>query len=63
MTKLNLFADETTGLKNNLGKILYDDSLYNNLRTTLRNAKTLTGLMIEQLKGDGLKVDADVDLF
>ena len=63
MTKLNSFAEETTGRKNNLGKILYDDSLYTNLRTTLRNAKTLTGIIIDQLRGDGLKVDADVDLF
>jgi hypothetical protein len=63
MTKLNLFADETTGQKNNLGKILYDDSLYNNLRTTLRDVKTMTGIIIEQLNGEGLKVDANVDLF
>lgn len=63
MTKLNLFADETTGRKNNLGKILYDDSLYYNLRATLKDVKSMTGTIIEQLRGAGLKVDADVKLF
>jgi hypothetical protein len=61
--KLNNLADETTNRKNNLGKLLYDEDLYNNLTTTLREVKEMTKMINEQLKGDGLKVDANIDLF
>ncbi len=61
--KLNNLADETTNRKNNLGKLLYDEDLYNNLTTTLRQVKEMTKMINEQLKGDGLKVDANIDLF
>ncbi|HKB86185.1 MAG TPA: MlaD family protein [Ignavibacteriaceae bacterium] len=63
LTKLNTLADETTGRKNNLGKLLYDEDLYNNLNGTLKDVKELTKIILEQLKGDGLNVDANVDLF
>jgi len=63
LTKLNLLADETTNSKNNLGKILYDEDLYNNLTGTLKDVKELTQIIIEQLKGKGLNVDAKIDLF
>jgi phospholipid/cholesterol/gamma-HCH transport system substrate-binding protein len=63
LTKLNSLADETTNRKNNLGKLLYDEDLYNNLSRSLEDVKELTKIILEQLKGDGLKVDADVDLF
>jgi phospholipid/cholesterol/gamma-HCH transport system substrate-binding protein len=61
--KLNNLADETNNRKNNLGKLLYDEDLYNNLTTTLREVKEMTKMINEQLKGDGLKVDANIDLF
>ncbi len=63
LTKLNSLADETTNRKNNLGKFLYDEDLFNNLSSTLKEVKELTRIIIEQLKGDGLNVDANVDLF
>jgi len=63
LTKLNTLADETTGRKNNLGKLLYDEDLYNNLNGTLKDVKELTKIILDQLKGDGLNVDANVDLF
>lgn len=63
LTKLNSLADETTERKNNLGKLLYDEDLFNNLNSSLKDVKELTKIIIEQLKGDGLKVDANVDLF
>jgi len=63
LTKLNTLADETTGRKNNLGKLLYDEDLFNNLNGTLKDVKELTKIILEQLKGDGLNVDANVDLF
>jgi len=63
LTKLNTLADETTGRKNNLGKLLYDEDLFNNLNGTLKDVKELTKIILDQLKGDGLNVDANVDLF
>ncbi|HSD62557.1 MAG TPA: MlaD family protein [Ignavibacteriaceae bacterium] len=63
MVKLNSIADETTGRKNNLGKLLYDDTLYNNLTETLSEIKKMTKIVVDQLNGDGLNVDANVDLF
>lgn len=63
LTKMNSLADETTNRKNNLGKFLYDEDLFNNLSSSLKEVKELTRIIIEQLKGDGLNVDANVDLF
>ncbi len=61
--KLNSLVDETTARKNNLGKLLYDENLYNDLAGTLKDVKELTKLLTEQLKGDGINVDANIDLF
>lgn len=63
LTKLNLMADETMNRKNNLGKILYDEEMYNSLTGTLKDVKELTKIIIEQLKGKGLNVDANIDLY
>ncbi len=63
LAKLNYLADETTARKNNLGKLLYDENLYNDLAGTLKDVKELTKILTEQLKGDGLNVDANIDLF
>lgn len=63
LIKLNGLADETTNRKNNLGKFLYDEDLFNNLNGSLKDVKELTKIIIEQLKGKGLNVDANVDLF
>jgi phospholipid/cholesterol/gamma-HCH transport system substrate-binding protein len=63
LMKLNTLADETTNRKNNLGKFLYDEDLFKNLSGSLKDVKELTNIIIEQLKGKGLNVDANVDLF
>ncbi len=60
---LNKLSAETIDKKNNLGKILYDDELFKELKTTLSEARQLIKILTEQLKNDGLKVDADVDIF
>ena len=61
--KLDSFADEITQKKNNAGKLLYDEDLVNDLKTSMTQIKELTKILIEQLKGKGLNVDANVDLF
>ena len=60
VTKLNFLADETLSGNNNIGKLLYDDSLIISLTKTLEQTKELTKVMLDQLKEDGVKVDASI---
>ncbi len=63
ISKINSVAEETSAKKNNLGKLMYDEELLNDLKLTLKQAKELTGILNEQLKGKGINVDANIDLF
>ena len=63
MTKLNEFSNEVKDQKNNVGKILYDKKLYSNLSQSLKQVNELTELLLKQLKKEGIKVDAKIDLF
>ena len=63
ITRANEFTEEIKTKKNNFGKLLYDDELYSNLTKSISQLNELSKLILEQLKGDGFKVDADVDLF
>ena len=63
VSKANDFADEIKGRKNNLGKLMYDEELYSSLSSSITRLNELTAIILEQLKGDGFKVDANVDLF
>lgn len=58
LTSFNYLTQQTASGKNNLGKILYDDSLYYNLTRSMEMIKKLSNLILEQLQTDGLKVDA-----
>ena len=49
--------------KNNIGKILYDENLYNDVKESLEQLKKLTKTLNTQLENGGLEVKADVDLF
>jgi phospholipid/cholesterol/gamma-HCH transport system substrate-binding protein len=60
LTTLNNLTQETITGGNNLGKILYDDSLYNNLIESIQSIKELTKVMLYQLEADGIKVDANI---
>lgn len=60
MTKLNKFTDELEAKQNNLGKILYDEKMYEDLSQLLKQLNELTKMMIDQLKDDGLKVDVKI---
>ncbi len=63
LSKVNDFMDKTEKNQNNLGKLLNDSGLMDDLKTTIQQAKELTKIIIEQLKSKGFKVDADVSLF
>ena len=63
LIKINDFMDKTNTNQNNLGKLLNDSGLMDDLKATIQQAKELTKILIEQLKSKGFKVDADVSLF
>ncbi len=63
VNKLNSFLDETKKQNNNAGKLLYDKKFIDDLQTSIEQLKELTKILIEQLKGKGINVDANIDLF
>ena len=60
LTSVNKFSGEIENKKNNIGKILYDDKIYDNLSQSLTQLNELTKILIEQLKGKGVNVDANI---
>lgn len=58
--KLSGFADEIKSKNNNLGKLMYDDELLDNIKTSITQLKELTKILVEQLKGEGINVDANI---
>jgi ABC-type transporter Mla subunit MlaD len=60
ISSLNYLTHETATGGNNLGKILYDDSLYVNLEKSLELIKELSKVLLEQIQSDGIKVDANI---
>lgn len=60
ISKANSFTDEIKNKQNNIGKILYDDELYKNLTQSLSQLNELTKILINQLKTDGVNVDAHI---
>lgn len=63
ITKVNNFLDKTDRGENNLGKALNDKEMLDDLKTSLQNLKSLSTILLEQLKSKGIKVDADINLF
>ncbi|MFA3781885.1 MlaD family protein [Melioribacteraceae bacterium 4301-Me] len=60
LKKLNTFFDETKEQKNNIGKVIYNQKLIDDLQINLEQLKELTRILIEQLKGKGINVDANI---
>jgi len=60
ISRFNTLAAETMVGNNNLGKILYDDSLMINMQETLKILNELSKLVLYQIKNDGFKVDANI---
>lgn len=57
---LNTLTSETINQQNNIGKILYDKDLFDKLNLTLEQVNELTSILIDQLKNDGINVDANI---
>jgi phospholipid/cholesterol/gamma-HCH transport system substrate-binding protein len=60
LSDLNNFAKETFNQQNNVGKILYDENMINDIKKTLQQVNELTSILIDQLKNDGINVDANI---
>jgi phospholipid/cholesterol/gamma-HCH transport system substrate-binding protein len=60
LSNLNNFTKETMNQQNNAGKLLYDENVINDLKQTLKQVNELTSILIEQLKNDGINVDANI---
>lgn len=58
IVKSDKLVDETSSGKNNLGKILNDENLFNEMKTSILELKKLLQIFNKQLEGEGLKVDA-----
>jgi len=58
--KLNNFFDEVNNQENNLGKMIYDKELVEDLSATLKQLKELSEIINKQIKEKGLKVDANI---
>ncbi len=60
IAKANKLSDETVNKKNNLGKILYDEELMGNLKSSLEKLNKLSEILIKQLQDDGVNVDVNI---
>ena len=60
LSDLNNLTKETMNQQNNVGKLLYDENLINDLKQTLKQVNELTSILIDQLKNDGVNVDANI---
>lgn len=54
------FISETVDGKNNFGKFLTDETLMEDIKTSIRELRELMKIFTEQLKGEGLNVDAHI---
>ncbi len=56
----NRFMLEIKNKKNNLGRLIYNKSFYDNLNSSLTKLNELTKILIIQLKSEGINVDASI---
>jgi phospholipid/cholesterol/gamma-HCH transport system substrate-binding protein len=63
MTVANEFTAEVKNKKNNLGKLLYDKESYDNLTQSVAKLSEISKILLEQLKKEGIKIDAHIKLF
>ena len=60
LSDLNDLTKETKDQQNNIGKLLYDENMIKDLKQSLKQVNELTSLLIDQLKNDGINVDANI---
>lgn len=60
LIKLNKLTDETIDQENNLGKLMYDEKIMNDIKSALNQLNKLTAILVDQLQSKGIKVDANI---
>ncbi len=60
LAKLNKLAEDTIEKENTLGKLLYDEKIADDLKSSVDRLNKLTKILVEQLQGKGIKVDANI---
>lgn len=60
LDKITLITDETTSGENNLGKLLYDETLVSDLKATIEQTRKMIEILLKQLQTDGINVDANI---
>ncbi len=63
VTRLDGFLSETKDRKNNLGKVLYDDSLITQIKDITASLQKVIDVLNTQLTGKGVNVRAKIDLY
>ncbi len=63
INNVNEFLTKIDRGENNLGKAINDKEMMDDLKTSVKNLKNLSELLLDQLKKEGIKVDADINLF
>jgi phospholipid/cholesterol/gamma-HCH transport system substrate-binding protein len=63
VAKANEFTAEIKNKQNNVGKILYDKDLNQNLTQSVARLNEITKILLDQLKKEGIKIDAHIKLF
>lgn len=60
LLKINKLADETVDKENNLGRLMYDEKIMSDIKSALDQLNKLTTILVDQLQGKGIKVDANI---
>jgi len=60
ISEMNAFTEEMKTEKNNLGKFIYDEKMFEDISQTLKQVNELTKLLLDQLKDEGIKIDANI---
>lgn len=63
VNSIDKLITQTEKADNNLGKIVYDEELYNKLKQSIIRLDEISNILLEQLNSKGIKVDAKIRLF
>ena len=60
VAQMSRLFSEIESRENNLGELLYDEDFMKNMKSSLDQVNELSRILIEQLKAEGIKIDADI---
>lgn len=60
LAKMNKLTDDTIEKENTLGKLLYDEKIMTDIQSAIDKLNKLSTILVEQLQGKGIKVDANI---